>query len=139
MGPAGPQGPSGIVSSAFTSGSGNTPTNATDFLAPTVSVTVAANQKVHVVSNKALGAAATAATGLNLYICYKLGANPITTVGGGSLGHALPPNTRVLYEMNAVITGLAAGIYNVGLCGSSALPANWNNNEWGYTSALVFN
>ena len=138
-GPTGPTGPSGIVGSAFTSGFGAAPTAATAFIGPTVSVVVAANQKVHVVSNKALGTSGAAATGLNLYICYQLGAGAVTTFGGGSLGHALPANTRVLYEMNAVITGLPAGTYNVGLCGLSAAPAPWNSTEWGYTSALIFN
>jgi hypothetical protein len=37
------------------------------------------------------------------------------------------------------ISNLAAGQYNVGLCGSSSNAAAWNANEWGYTTALVHN
>ena len=127
------------MASSFTTGFGANPTAVTAFIAPTTSVTVAANQKVHVTSDRALGTAGVAATGLNLFICYQLGGGALTLVGGGSLGHALPANTRVLYGLSAVITALPAGTYNVGLCGSAAVPANWSSGEWGYTSALVFN
>ena len=127
------------MASSFTTGFGANPTAATAFIAPTTQVTVAANQKVHVVSDRALGTAGAAANGLNLYICYQLVGGAVTLVGGGSLGHALPANTRILYGLSAVITALPAGTYNVGLCGSAAAPANWNSGEWGYTTALVFN
>jgi hypothetical protein len=126
-----------VVATVFASGPGASPTTATAFLGPTASVVVGANQKVFVDSSKALGAFGTPASGLNLYICYQLGGGAVTTVGGGSLGQQVPANTRILFSLSAVITGLAAGTYNVGLCGNAAVPANWTNNEWGYTSALV--
>jgi hypothetical protein len=47
------------------------------------------------------------------------------------------PNMRQTFGISAVLTGLAAGTYNVGTCGSSSNLANWNNNEWSYTSAMV--
>lgn len=37
------------------------------------------------------------------------------------------------------ITGLSAGTYGVGLCGYSADFANWNSNDYSYTSAIVIN
>ncbi|MBL9100612.1 MAG: collagen-like protein [Myxococcales bacterium] len=139
-GPAGPQGPSGVVGNAYASANGNGVTAATAFIGPTASVIVGANQKVHVVAHKALGSAvAGGADALNLYICYQQGVNPIVTVGSGSFGLRAAQNTRHMFGMSAVITGLAANTYSVGLCGSSSQAANWNNNEFGQVSAIVFN
>jgi len=126
------------VASATTSGATAPITSSTAFISATVNVTVAAGQKVLVVSSAGLGAGVTAATSLNLYICYSTG-GPLTTVGGGIFGLTAPANSRQLYDLNTVIFSLAPNTYTVGLCGSSAVPANWNNNEWSYTSALVFN
>jgi hypothetical protein len=125
-----------VVGQAFSSAAASV-TTATAFIGPTVSVTVAANQKIFVSSHAALGASAAAASGLNLYICYQSGA--INTVGLGSFGYTAAANQRLNFGLSAVITGLAAGTYIVGLCGSSTNAANWVNNEWGYTSAMVFN
>jgi hypothetical protein len=140
VGPTGPQGPSGVVASAFASAGGANPTTTTAFLAPTATVTVAAGQRVFVTSDKALGSTATnGATSLNLAICRQAsGATTPTSVGSWSYGLRVPQNTRVLYGLTAVISSLAAGTYQVGLCGSSTDATNWNSNEWGYTSALVF-
>jgi hypothetical protein len=57
--------------------------------------------------------------------------------GSGSLGYAISQNTRQSFGLSAVLSNLAAGTYKVGLCGFSVSP-DWNYNEWGYTSALVF-
>jgi hypothetical protein len=137
-GPIGPQGPSGIVASAFASGAGANPTDADfTFLAPTVSVNVAAGQTVHVTSNKALGTAGAPSDSLALAICFKQGANPIEIAGDGVFDLAAAADTRSVYELSAVISGLS-GTYDVGLCGI-ALTLGWNSNEFGSTSALVFN
>ncbi len=140
-GPAGPAGAPGIVSGVFTSGFGANPTATTAFISPTVTVTIAAGQKILAWADKALGAGATAASGLNLYMCYQSTAvgSTIQIFGGGSLGHAVPINTRIMFGINAYMTGIGAGTYNVGMCGSSGVPANWSNNEWGYVSAVVTN
>jgi hypothetical protein len=129
----------GIVSGTSTSGGGVTPSAALSFLGPTVSVTVGDGQRVYVSSNKALGSTvAGGATDLGLAICYRLaGTADIISVGGWSLGLRVPQNTRVPMGLTAVISGLEAGTYDVGLCGSTS-SANWNSNEYGYTSALVF-
>jgi len=47
-------------------------------------------------------------------------------------------NTRLTFTVNGVATGLSAGTYQVGLCGL-ATSANWTNNEYGYTTAIVTN
>ncbi len=136
-GPAGPQGPSGVVGQGFASGFATAPTASTAFISPTVSVTITAGQKIFVSSNAALGAGANAATSLNLYICYQSGT--LTTFGGGTFGLTAAANQRQLYGLSAVITGLSAGTYLVGLCGASSNAANWTNNEYAYNSAIVFN
>lgn len=83
--------------------------------------------------------AAGGATGLNLYICYRPLSGTIATIGLGVFDLRTQQNTRNLYGLSAVTPALAAGTYELGLCGSSSNGANWNSNEWGYVSATVFN
>jgi hypothetical protein len=137
QGPAGPQGPSGVVGQAFSSTGPAAVSTTTAFIGATVSVTITAGQKIFVSSHVALGASGAAASALNLAICRQSGG--ITIVGGESWGHTAAANQRHNFGLSAVITGLPAGTYIVGLCGYSSNAANWNSNEYGYTSALVFN
>lgn len=140
QGPAGPAGPSGVVSWSATSGFGLQPTTATlDFIGPTLTVTITAGQKIFMTADKALGAGATAATGLNLYPCHKSTAAGATINGNGGaiLGLQVPANTRITFGMNWAYIGLAAGSWIVGMCGTGN--ANWSNNEYGYITALVTN
>lgn len=111
-------------------------TNSNAFIAVKVSLTIAAGDKVYVSSTAALGAGPAAATNLNLYICYQ-GGGAITTIGEGTFGLTAAANQRHHYGLSAVASGLPAGTYLFGLCGSSSNAANWINNEWGYTSAIV--
>ena len=141
QGDPGPQGPSGVVTSAFATGFGNDPTLTTDFLAPYVTVNVVSGQSVFVVSHKAFGSFSPGgADSLRLDICYRTAGSVVqpTTVGGGIFDLAVPQNTRIPMGMSTIIGGLSTGSWEVGLCGESTLPANWNNNEYGYTSAIVF-
>ena len=69
---------------------------------------------------------------------YLPGFEIVNKLGGGMFGLQTVQNTRLNFTVNGVATGLAAGSYQVGLCGSST-SANWTNNEWGYTTALVTN
>lgn len=139
-GPQGPQGPSGVVGSAFIAGASTPPTSTLSFIASPATVTVETGQRVSVTSSAGLGAGASAASNLNLYICHRVsGAPGPTQIGGGIFGISSPASTRNVYTLSAITSpGLAAGTYQVGLCGSSATPDNWTNNEWSYTSALVF-
>ena len=141
QGVAGPQGPQGVVSTGFVSGSCSAITTSIGFISPTVTVTVAAGQKVFVSSNCALGAGASGATSLSLYIGFRsiVAGSPIQTSGGGTVGLTCPANNRHSFGLTAVLSGLPPGTYQVGLAGSSTAPANWNSNDWGYTSALVLN
>jgi hypothetical protein len=135
---------SGILASVFTSGyatgtGGTTPIADTqNFLGNAVSVTVSGTlDKIYVSANAALGAGATGANSLNLYIGHRLGAGGIVVVGNGIFGLTCPPSQRLSYGLSAIITGLSAGTYSVGLVGVSS-NVNWTNNEFVYTSVMVF-
>lgn len=143
-GPQGPAGTQGVVYAASTSGFGSNPVSGAtiDFIGPTVNVNVAAGQKVLVTANKALGAAGTPANGLRLWVCAKSTAagSTITAFGGGIFDLSVPVNTRLEFNMNGIITPIAAGTYSVGMCGyTTQNPSGWTNNEYGYVSALVYN
>lgn len=141
-GAAGPQGPSGIVQTVFTSGfgaaNGGGVGTVTEFIGPTVTVTVGASQRVQITASKALGSfAAGGANGLNLYVCYKASGGSLVTIGSGMFGLSVVQNTRQLFTVPGVTPPLPADTYEVGLCGLSAAAANWNSNEFGYVSAMV--
>ena len=107
-------------------------------LATPAVVTVTTGQDIFVMSSKALGASGVAATDLDLWICHQPAAGgALTQIGAAILDLRADANTRQIYSLSAVIFNLAAGTYNVGLCGTSSSPY-WNSNEYSYTSALVF-
>jgi VCBS repeat protein/collagen triple helix repeat protein len=138
-GPPGPTGPSGIVGFNTVSGAGSTPNGTVQFLAPPAVVTIAAGQKIYVESSKALGSTVSGgANDLDLWIGYRIqGPNPITTFGQGSFDYAVLQYTRANFGLSAVLSSLAAGTYEVGLVGSTG-SFNWNSNEFGYSTAIVF-
>jgi collagen triple helix repeat protein len=140
QGAIGPTGPSGTVSATFTSGAGQSPTATRQFLAPPVTVTIASGQSVFVQASKAFGSTApTGAASLDLFICHRPSGsvNPPTTVGAGISDNRVPQNTRVAMGLSGVITGLAVGNHEVGMCGDDDGNGGWNFNENGYTSAIV--
>jgi len=126
------------VSSAFVHGistgnAGTTPISSNiQYIGPTVTLTVAANQKVFVDGNAALGSTG-GASGLNLYICY--GPGP-TAVGLGIFGLTIPAGQRHTFGISAVVSGLSAGTYQFGMCGSAST-TGWNNNEYAYINGMV--
>jgi hypothetical protein len=97
------------------------------------------SQRIVVTSHKALGSSAVGgAENLYLYIGYRAGtAGAVDVVGGGAIGNRVSQNTRITMGLSAMITGLPPGTYEVGLAGRSTTPANWNYNDWGYTTAVV--
>jgi len=131
--------PTGILSSiASLDGAATAPSSTLAFLSPTVSVTISnTSQRVLLDVSCALGAAAVAASGLNIYPAYKL--NSATTVsawGGGIIGLTCPVNTRQIYSVNASIVGLPAGTYQVGMAGTGT---NFTNNDYCYVRSVVVN
>ena len=139
-GPQGPAGSPGVINSATVSGFGNNPTGTLQFLSTTAQVTITAGQKIFVTTDKALGSNMPGgAANLNIWICFQNGANPIQSVGGGIFGLRVGQNDRSVFGLNTILIGLAPATYQVGLCGqTSDNNTNWNSNEYGYTSALVF-
>jgi hypothetical protein len=129
-------------SATFANGSGTTPTATTQFLSPYVTVTITAGQKIMVTANQTFGSTAVGgADSLDLYIGYRVagsGATP-TTLGGGMYNNRVQQNTRIPMGISGVISGLAAGSYEVGMAGDDDGNGNWNYNEWGYVSVLVLN
>ena len=106
-------------------------------LAEPLTVQVAsASQKILVSSHKAIGSY-WAAQGLNLWICRQDSAGAMTKVGPGIYNLSLPNGGLQVFSLSATIENLAAGTYQVGLCGSSNDSANWNWDEFSYTTALV--
>ncbi len=127
------------VKTGFASGSGANPSATTQFLAPPAVVTVGAGQAVHVTSNKAFGSVSTGgADSLDLFICHRPQGSTATptTFGQGIFNNRVAQDTRVTMGLSAVMS-LPAGSYEVGMCGDADGNANWNNNEFGYTSAMV--
>ena len=139
IGPTGPQGPSGVLFMSYAAGTAPYPNNVLAFIAPTVDVTISApNQRIHVISHRALGAGSVAANELGIKICYQstVSGSLLNEVGLGMFGLQVPMNTRTVLGLSSVIAGLANGTYRVGLCGVSSSP-NWTNSEWGYTSVIL--
>jgi hypothetical protein len=121
---------------ATATGGGPNPSSTTQFFGVPVSVTVThPNQRVLVTAFNAFGTFSSAAGSLNIFICYQQPPGPVTLIGNGLLGLQLPPNTKVTNGLTKVIT-LPVGTYWVGMCGTGG--ANWTNNDWGTTTAIVF-
>jgi len=139
MGPQGPPGPAGGgVDVVMQNGPGSDPGPSIAFLGAPVTISItSALQKMLVTSTKALGSSsADGAQDLDLWICQQEGGGALTMVGGGVFDLRVAANTRQLFTLSASITGLAAGNYTFGLCGMSSDSANWNSNEYSYTTVL---
>jgi hypothetical protein len=112
------------------------------FVAPTATVSVTStSQKVLVTSTRIFGTTVTGgADGLYLAVCYANVADGMLWEGSTSLPNLrVPINTRVTLGHTAVLTGLSAGTYRVGLCGTVFAATNkWNANGEGATTAIVF-
>jgi len=134
--------PSPAPSFYFSSGAGNNPATTNNFLAIPVTVTISSiSQKVLVTSNKAFGSTAIGgATNLNLYIGYRPAGSIVlpSVVGSGVFGNRVAVNTRVTMGLSGVVTGLTPGNYDVGLIGNASDAANWNYNEFSYTTAVLY-
>lgn len=105
------------------------------FLGPTVSVTVAAGNTIHVDAAALLGSTAGAGAQMTrLSACHQ------PSAGGALVDNdadwfdivRVTTNTRVPMTVTQRISGLAAGTYNVGMCYQMGVgqAANWNYNDW---------
>lgn len=126
------------ITCASAIGGGPNPSSTVQFFGAQASVTVTRpQQRVLVVASSAFGTSGLSANALNLFICYQQPPGPLTPVGNGILGLQLPPNTASTMGLNKIIElPVSPDPYVVGMCGTGG--ANWTNNGWGTTSALVF-
>jgi hypothetical protein len=108
---------------------------------PAVVEVTGPDQFIHVVSHKAMGSTlATGALNLMLSICYDTPGGALTNVTTYVTGLRVPQGSRIPMGLSAIFSGLAPGVYDVGLCGRVTAAGNvaqWNNNGRGYTSAFV--
>jgi hypothetical protein len=139
-GPAGPQGSPASMAMYRASGFGQEPQLTTDFIGPTLIVTIAGGQKIHLVADKAFGTMqAGGAHDLNLAACSKSTAPgaSIASDGDGIWGLTMAPGMRSMFGINWVFEGLPAGTYEIGMCGQSSEPESWDSDEYGVVSAFV--
>jgi hypothetical protein len=159
VGPQGAQGPQGatgapgnpaVASSVYAVGIAaaikDSTTSVYSFVSVTTAVTVTAStQAISVTSTANLGSTiAGGANNLRLSVCKQLQGNMAITDNGADAmdGIRVPQNTRQAFTLSTRFTGLAPGTYNVGLCGFSTVTgqaANWNNDEFSRTTAIVLN
>lgn len=112
-------------------------TTTTAFVSSTTSITVIEGQRVLITASQSFGSLVVGGgTNLDLWIGFRASGGALTTVGGGVFGLTVPQNQRQLFTLSAVVT-LPAGTYEVGLVGRSLIPGSWNNNEWGYVTAVI--
>lgn len=140
-GSTGPQGPSGFVAVFATSGLGLSPQAGVTFIGPALNVTITTGQKIILTASAALGSTAVGgASGLNIFPCSQPTAGgAVSQYGSGLFGLSAAANTRNLYGVNTVISGLSSGTYTVGMCGHTPTPGNWNSNNNGYVTAIIVN
>jgi hypothetical protein len=134
--------PGAVVDSATASGNGINPSSQLNFIGPTVTVTVTGSgQRVHLTASKALGSVTVGGgLGLTIYACSRstVPGSSLVTAGAGVANLRMPQNTRILQTISHVFSGLAPGTYELGMCGSSTNFSTWNDNNFGYATALVF-
>jgi hypothetical protein len=101
------------------------------------SVTIAAGDVIQVTSTITLGTSAgPGANNLSLTIASAVGASAPVGVGPGVAGLSVSNDDRHTFTLSALITGLAAGTYNVGMAGNTG-NSNWDLTGNAYTTALV--
>ena len=137
---AGDQGPSGVVDTVFRTGSVYAPTPTLAFIAPTARASVGSGQGIFVVSAAALGAGVgtNGARGLDLDVCYQEMTGVIERVGVQVTGLSAAASHVQLFTLSAVADDLTAGVYDIGLCGSTSDAADWSLAGGGQTNVQVF-
>jgi hypothetical protein len=121
------------------------PTASYSFLSPTVTVTVAAGQRLHVTAARAFGSTtAQGGIGLTLQVCVRAttpGSLMLRDNEAGINGIRVASGTRVLQTLSHVFDALPVGTYEAGLCGYVAnlsWVGTWNDNGLGDVTAFVF-
>jgi hypothetical protein len=113
------------------------------FAGPTVSVTITSTADVvYFTGNIAMGSVtAGGANNLNIIPGYTFNGGGVITVGGGIFSLRCAQNTRQTYGVSFAYTNLTPGTYVFGVAATISNAAEivkWNNNEFGYVSAIKF-
>lgn len=112
------------------------------FVGPTVTIVINSTADVVYFTGNITGGSTSAggATGLNIFPAYQLsGGGALTTSGGGTFGLTVAQNQRTTFGTSCTFTNLTPGTYTFGVAGIvTGTAANWNNNEYGYVSAIKF-
>lgn len=108
------------------------------FIGTPATVNLTAESAVLVISHKALGAALVyGAHSLSLDMCYRQAGGALVSAGQPINNIQSEVGNRLPHTLSTVFT-LQAGMYEVGMCGSSWDDAgSWNYNAEGKTTALI--
>lgn len=114
----------------------------TAFISSTTTLNVTEGQRVLVTATQSLGSTLpTGGVGLDIWVGHQPSAGgTLTAVGSGIFGLRVPQNTRIPFTLSAIVTGLPTGNYRFGMVGrtsSAGNAASWNNNEFGYVTAVT--
>jgi hypothetical protein len=112
------------------------PDSGTTFIGPTVDVTIQDGDQIYVDATATMGSfISLGAGGLTLSVNYSTGGGALTPVVSYP-GLSVGPGEKNIFPLNALITGLAAGTYTVGVSGASIDPM-WTNQGTGTITAMV--
>jgi hypothetical protein len=112
------------------------------FLGPTVQVTYAAGNTIHVHGVAAMGSTIAGGAVLDrLSACHQpaAGGALVDNDADWLIGLRVAQNTRHTMAVSQRISGIAAGTYNVGLCyqATAAQSGGWNSNDWVNNTVFV--
>lgn len=138
-GPQGPEGPSGILSVATAVGTALQPQQFSyAFVGGPATVTLTAStERILIQAQGVFGTTlSTGASLLNLAACWQQ-TNGVVVVVRQLRGLSTSVAARNAYSVAGLATNLVAGTYNVGLCASSPLASQWNDNGDVVVTAMV--
>lgn len=131
------------MATAYTDGGvvGIVDTGAYAFIGPTVSVTIAAGNTIHVDGTATIGSTAGAGAQMaRISACHQPnGMGGLTDNDADWSTIRVSQNNRVPMAVSQRIAGLAAGTYTVGLCywTTAGQAVGWNYNDWVTVKVIV--
>jgi hypothetical protein len=138
----GPQGPPGILRSAFATGSiGIVATNSSwVFAGPTTTLSLTNGDKVFVSVSGAVGTT-TSSVMFDYSSAYSFNGGAVTAVNGGNYMtvNATSANGIQPYSVSQIFTATQTGTYTIGFGVRNRGAGPLNNCDWAFVSVLVFN
>jgi hypothetical protein len=139
QGPQGPQGPSGIIAAnqLVMNSPRQPPSNVLEFLAAEVVVNITdATQRIYVHSQAVFSTMSDARVDVRLCAKFQGGFNP-QLFGPVLRNISIPANKPTAVSVSGILSGLAAGGYWVGMCGTTQQPAAFTATVDTYTNYLL--